>query len=141
MPWKKHRPVASHWPTLSYNIVSSNLHHERDSNFAYVVVNPTNIRSWPRRLLWLELDLSHLWIINLTRLLYCFNIKKIFSRKSFKISKSEMLWQHSFICSYLFKYLFVPSVTFGAQNTFSSWKIQNFENYITNLNEQRYWRY
>jgi len=27
-----HRPVASHWQTLSHNVVSSTPHHERGSN-------------------------------------------------------------------------------------------------------------
>jgi len=29
---EKHRYVASHWQTLSHNVVSSTNHHERDSN-------------------------------------------------------------------------------------------------------------
>jgi len=29
---ENHRPVASHWQTLSYNVVSSTPHHERGSN-------------------------------------------------------------------------------------------------------------
>jgi hypothetical protein len=29
---KNHRPVASHWQTLSHNVVSSRLRHKRDSN-------------------------------------------------------------------------------------------------------------
>jgi hypothetical protein len=31
-PEKKNQPVASHWQTLSHNVVSSTPHHERDSN-------------------------------------------------------------------------------------------------------------
>ena len=31
-PGKKHWPVASHWQTLSHNVVSSTPHHEQDSN-------------------------------------------------------------------------------------------------------------
>jgi hypothetical protein len=31
-PGENHRPVASHWQTLSHNVVSSTLHHERGSN-------------------------------------------------------------------------------------------------------------
>jgi hypothetical protein len=52
---EKHRPVASHWQTLSHNVVSSTPCHERvrTHNFsghrprliAQVVVNPTTIRS------------------------------------------------------------------------------------------------
>jgi hypothetical protein len=30
--WKNHWPVASHWQTLSHNVVSSTPRHERDSN-------------------------------------------------------------------------------------------------------------
>jgi len=32
VPGENHRPVASHWQTLSHNVVSSTLYHERDSN-------------------------------------------------------------------------------------------------------------
>ena len=54
----EHRPVASNWQTLSHTIVSSTARHERDSNsqlrwwwalIVHVVVNPTTIRSRPRR--------------------------------------------------------------------------------------------
>jgi len=31
-PGENHRPATSHWQTLSYNVVSSTPHHERDSN-------------------------------------------------------------------------------------------------------------
>jgi hypothetical protein len=60
VPGEKHRPVASHWQTLSPNVVSSTPCHERvrTHNFsghrprliAQVVVNPTTIRSSRRRL-------------------------------------------------------------------------------------------
>jgi len=30
---ENHRPTASHWQTLSYNVVSSPPRHERESNF------------------------------------------------------------------------------------------------------------
>jgi hypothetical protein len=32
VPGEKHWPVASHWQTLSDNVVSSTPHHEWDSN-------------------------------------------------------------------------------------------------------------
>jgi len=32
VPRENHRPVASHWQTLSYNVVSSTPCHERGSN-------------------------------------------------------------------------------------------------------------
>jgi hypothetical protein len=32
IPGEKHRPVASHWQTLSHNLVSSTPHHEQGSN-------------------------------------------------------------------------------------------------------------
>ena len=32
IPRENHRPVASHWQTLSHNAVSSTPRHERDSN-------------------------------------------------------------------------------------------------------------
>ena len=57
-PAENHRPVTSHWQTLSHNVVSSTPRHERDSNSqlqwwwalsAQVVVNPTTIRSQPWR--------------------------------------------------------------------------------------------
>jgi hypothetical protein len=32
LPRENHRPVASHWQTLSHNVVSSTLHHEQDSH-------------------------------------------------------------------------------------------------------------
>jgi len=56
VPRENHRPVASHWQTLSYNVASSIPHHERGSNsqhwwwlarIAQVVINPTTIRQRP----------------------------------------------------------------------------------------------
>jgi hypothetical protein len=32
VPGENHRPVTSHWQTLSDNVVSSTPHHERGSN-------------------------------------------------------------------------------------------------------------
>ena len=32
VPGKNHQPAASHWPTLSHNVVSSTSRHERDLN-------------------------------------------------------------------------------------------------------------
>ena len=32
VPRENHRPAASHWQTLSHNVVSSTPHHEHDSN-------------------------------------------------------------------------------------------------------------
>jgi hypothetical protein len=32
VPRENHRTAASHWQTLSYNVVSSTPHHEQDSN-------------------------------------------------------------------------------------------------------------
>jgi len=32
VPRENHWPVARHWQTLSHNVVSSTLRHERDSN-------------------------------------------------------------------------------------------------------------
>ena len=55
---ENHRPVASRWQNLSHNVVSNTPHHERGSNsqikwwqalIAQVVLNPTTIRSRPRR--------------------------------------------------------------------------------------------
>jgi hypothetical protein len=52
------RPIASHWQTLSHNVVSSTSRHEWGSNsqllrlyalIAHLVVNPTTIRSRARR--------------------------------------------------------------------------------------------
>jgi hypothetical protein len=57
LPWENHRPVTSHWQTLSHNVVSSTPHHEWGSNsqlwwwyvlIAQVVVNPNTIRSQPQ---------------------------------------------------------------------------------------------
>jgi hypothetical protein len=31
VPGENHRPAASHWQTLSHNVVSSAPHHEQDS--------------------------------------------------------------------------------------------------------------
>ena len=58
VPGEEHRPTASNWQTLSHNVVSSTSCNERESNtqllwwdalIAWVVVNPTIIRSQPRR--------------------------------------------------------------------------------------------
>ena len=52
---ENHQPAASHWQTLSHDVVSSTPHHEWDSNLqhywswaqiAQIVVNPTTI--WSR---------------------------------------------------------------------------------------------
>jgi hypothetical protein len=32
VPWENHRPVASHWQTLSHNVISNTPRYERDSN-------------------------------------------------------------------------------------------------------------
>jgi len=32
VPEETHRPAASHWQTLSHNVISSTPHHEQDSN-------------------------------------------------------------------------------------------------------------
>ena len=32
VPWENHRPVASHWQTLSHDIVSSTPRHEQGFN-------------------------------------------------------------------------------------------------------------
>jgi len=32
IPGENHRPTASHWQTLSHNVVSSTPRHEKDSN-------------------------------------------------------------------------------------------------------------
>jgi len=54
VPGENHRPVASHWQTISHNVVSSKPRRERSSNtqlwwwsalIAQVVVNPTTTRS------------------------------------------------------------------------------------------------
>jgi hypothetical protein len=34
VPGENHRPIGSHWQSLSNNIVSSTPHHEWDSNFS-----------------------------------------------------------------------------------------------------------
>ena len=53
VPRENHHPVASHWRTVSHNVVSSTPRHERGSNsqlwwwlaqIAQVFVNPTTIR-------------------------------------------------------------------------------------------------
>ena len=54
VPGENHRRIASHWQTLSYNVVSSTLRHEWGSNsqlIAQIVVNLTTIwsRSRPRQ--------------------------------------------------------------------------------------------
>ena len=57
VPRENHQPVASHWRTLTHNVVSSTLHHEQGFELATLVVigtdcrdseNPTTIRSRPR---------------------------------------------------------------------------------------------
>ena len=54
VPVENHRPVTRHWQTLSHEVVSSTLHHERGSNSQIsgdthrlhrYFVNPTTIRS------------------------------------------------------------------------------------------------
>jgi hypothetical protein len=58
---ENHRPVGSHWQTLSHNVLSNTPRHDRDLNWqlqwwyaliAQVVVNPITIRSLPRKTHW-----------------------------------------------------------------------------------------
>jgi hypothetical protein len=53
VPGENHRPVASHWQILLHNVVSSihfSMNRVRTHDFiAQIVVNPTTIRSRPRR--------------------------------------------------------------------------------------------
>jgi hypothetical protein len=42
-PRANHRPVASHWQTLSHNVVSSTPRHDRDSNSQVI---DTDCRGW-----------------------------------------------------------------------------------------------
>ena len=42
VPRGNHRPVESHWQTLSHNVVSSTPYHERDSKFTTLVVIGTD---------------------------------------------------------------------------------------------------
>jgi hypothetical protein len=67
VPGENHWPVASHWQSLSHNVVSSTPRYERDSNpqlrwwyylIAQVVVNPTTIRSWSRLSLSSEVNIK-----------------------------------------------------------------------------------
>ena len=42
IPRENHRPVASHYPTLSHNVVSSTPHHERGFELTTFVVIGTD---------------------------------------------------------------------------------------------------
>jgi hypothetical protein len=42
VPGENHRPTASHWQILSYNVVSSTPRHERGSNSQLLVVISTD---------------------------------------------------------------------------------------------------
>jgi hypothetical protein len=63
-PRENHRPVASHWQTISHNVVSSTPHLSGirtpcisgDRHWLHVVVNPTTIQSRPQ---WLTLYTSN----------------------------------------------------------------------------------
>ena len=48
VPEENHRPVASHWQTLSHNVVLSTPRHERDSNWLVFSANFSSIStiSW-----------------------------------------------------------------------------------------------
>jgi hypothetical protein len=69
------RPVANHWQTCSYNVVSSTARHERDSNSQLLwwwalITNPTTIRSrpclfWRPKLVPMRFDLDRCHCINL----------------------------------------------------------------------------
>ena len=73
VPRKNRQPVASHWQTLSHNVVSTTPRHERVRThhisgdwyalIAQVVVNPTTIRSRPRRHRFLQYVGSHVHTI------------------------------------------------------------------------------
>jgi len=63
VPGENHRPAASDWQTLSYNVVSSTPRlsgvqtHYVSGPLALVIINQTTIRSWPHgpcRWLWLS---------------------------------------------------------------------------------------
>ena len=47
VPGGKHRPVASHWQTLSYNVVSSTPRHERGFKFTTLDVIGTDCIDYP----------------------------------------------------------------------------------------------
>ena len=42
VPWENHRPVASHWQTLSHNVVSSTPRHKQGSKLTTLVVIGTD---------------------------------------------------------------------------------------------------
>jgi hypothetical protein len=104
---ENHRPAASHWQTLSHNVVSSTPRHKPDSNsqlywwlalIAQIVVNPTAIRSWPH-LLYI---ISSIWFC-------CFSTKHTASRRNsndwlarIQVNVSE--WGDMSICWLLFQW-------------------------------------
>ena len=45
---ENNHPIASHWPTLSHNVVSSTPRHERDSNFSGDRYSVRTKTSWLR---------------------------------------------------------------------------------------------
>ena len=50
VPGGNHRPVASHWQTLSRNVVSGTLRHERDSNSQLNIVSYTShLTKWSKK--------------------------------------------------------------------------------------------
>ena len=69
VPRENHQPIASHWQTVSHNVVSSTHRHERNSNFsgdkaliAHGVVNPPIIRPRPRLSLECSINSSNTYI-------------------------------------------------------------------------------
>ena len=68
LPGENHRPTASHWQTLSYNVVSSaprlNGVRTHDRQIVQVVVNPTTIRSRPSMAPLNTVNLNHKCISN-----------------------------------------------------------------------------
>jgi hypothetical protein len=56
-PGENHRPVASHWQTLSHNVESSTPRHERKKIFTLTLRQPYGVTNTPRIFLYIRIML------------------------------------------------------------------------------------
>jgi hypothetical protein len=71
-PGENHRPVASHWQTLSHNVESSTPRHERKKIFTLTLRQPYGVTNTPQRRYDKKEDTPCFALVSVTQLVpYC----------------------------------------------------------------------